>query len=720
MSTIRERTRRLPGWRTLAAWGVSINATMAGGCGPSLPPDLREPAAPATVGQPDDELTSRQHRQIEVFGRTVLNPSHDIQAETRRHAAEELIAMNVPAAIDILDQSLRSGQPQVILPVIDAMASSPQPVQGLLEAAISTMQESSGEALEKLSMVLPRYGPPALDMVSRRALDREVPPVQRIGFIHALGAFRTRDSASRIMALLDGQHPAPREIITAACASLGRLTGLPYDSDVQQWRRWWAEHGDEPVEDWLGNMVQQLSSRITEIEQQIQLHKQANDDIAGRLADTLHELFMVLSPNEQLDRLPELLSDELVPVRQFAMGRVERLLRDSERVPEPVPATLAQRLRDTAEVSPLRLSAAGLLHDLNYQGTAELVAAALNNESDHQIATGYLEILAKRPTQAGLDATLRWLNDPAAGKAAAQALWAIISNDLLEDVRLPAARRAARAALEQQGTPLHARLLAGIGEDQDLARVEGLLDAPDPAARRAVAEGLCWAGRKEPLLRRVGDDEVYPFVVRVLIQGPADLATLRQVAQLAPPEAHHQEWAHAIRALAERLAPADLLAADDMLASLEHVDLQLRAAVLAKVADIPPKTTIPQQRSSLLARLAELRLALGQYELAFDVIQALDGAPMTPALARLRFRAAALAGHYEEAADFNEDVLAWVELLVEAAEPNPLAAVALRKEIQRRFGDQLVGEAQARFENAMERLPPDTVTDGTSRPEPDE
>ena len=173
MSTIRERTRRLPGWRSLAAWGVSINVTMAGGCGPSHPSNLLEPAVPATVDRPDDQLASRQRRQIEVFGRTVLNPSHDILAETRRHAAEELIAMNVPAAIEILDQSLRSGQPEVILPVIDAMASSPQPVQGLLEAAVSTMQDSSGEALEKLSMVLPRYGPPALDMVSRRALDRD-------------------------------------------------------------------------------------------------------------------------------------------------------------------------------------------------------------------------------------------------------------------------------------------------------------------------------------------------------------------------------------------------------------------------------------------------------------------------------------------------------------------------------------------------------------------
>ena len=170
----------------------------------------------------------------------------------------------------------------------------------------------------------------------------------------------------------------------------------------------------------------------------------------------------------------------------------------------------------------------------------------------------------------------------------------------------------------------------------------------------------------------------------------------------------------------ERLAPADLLGADDILASLEHVDLQLRATVLAEVTEFPPQTTISQQRSSLLARLAELRLALGEYELAFDVIQALEGAPMTPALARLRFRAAALAGHYEEAADLNKDVLAWVQLLVEAAEPNPLVAVALGREIQRRFGDQLVGEAQARFEDAIERLPPDALTDGTSRPEPDE
>ncbi|MHC4414107.1 MAG: coiled-coil domain-containing protein [Planctomycetota bacterium] len=707
------RIRRLPGRRPLAAALLASASAMSACSGPPASPDL-DSSEPAATQRPKDQMVTREDRQLLVFSRTVLNPSGDIDPQTRRHAAQELIAMDATEAIDALDEALRSGEPPVVGAVIDAMELSAQPVPGLLPAAVATLQEAQGETLEKLSLLLPRYGPQALDLVAQYAHNRDLPPARRLGPIHALAKFRSRESAVQLMALLDQERAAPPEITAAAGKSLEGLTGLPYGTDAQEWRRWWEKLKDEPIEDWLRIMVTHLSARTTELEQQIQQNKQANHVTAERLAQTLRELFLALSVEDQLDRLPELLGDDLTPVREFAVGRVERRLRDSERVPSPVQDKLAERVRDRTEVPALRLSAARLLNDLQYPATADLVAAAVAEETDQVIAASYLEILAKRPAPSGLDPILLWINDPEAGESAADALWAMITRDIIDEERLPTTRRAARAAFEWRGTAAHAKLLGALGEREDQARVEGLLDAADPGLRRAAAEGLAWAGARDPLLQRAGDEEVYPFAVRVLAQGPADLSTLRSLAELAPPEAHREQWAQAVEAVAGKLFPADLLATDEMLASFGHVDLRLRAAVLARVTDLPPEAAPADLRAALVARLAEIRIALGEFTLAYELGQRLQGVPLTSALTQLKFRAAALAGHYEEAAALNGDALAWVLLLSEIAQEHPDAAVAVREEILRQFEEQLVGEAKVIFDAASERLPPSALTTGSS------
>jgi hypothetical protein len=670
---------------------------------------------PSSSQDKADQQAIRQQRQLEVFDHMVRNPSDAIDPDTRRKAAQELIAMDLPDATERLSEALASGEPMVELAVIDAMEASPEPVEGLLPAAVNALKVSSGLRLEKLSLVLPRYEDPALQQVAMLAADQSEPPARRLGPIYALAAFRSRDAAISLMTLLNEQRNEPPEITAAAGDSLERLTGLPYGSDASQWRRWWDKLKDEPIENWLRIMVMHLSTKTSDLERELHQQDRETAAIADRLVETQRELFLMLPAEEQLGRLPDLLDDELAPVRAFALGRVERRLRDSERIPEPVQQKLVERLNDPNEVPTSRLVAAQLLVDLNHQPTPEHVAAALAAEKDPEIARGYLEILARRSTPTALELMLLWLDDPTAGDAAADAVWAVVTNGTYDEDALPTMRRAARAAYEWRATPSHVRLLGAVGEDDDIQAVVEQLDAAEPAMRRAAAEGLGSAGRLEPLLAHVRDEEVYPFAIRLIARGPQNLETFRDLARLAPPEVHRQEWMVAVRTAAESLEPVELIEADTFLASLPHVDQQLRADVLARVEELPADALTTDQMNSLLSRLARLRIDLGDYQGAWDVVSRNDGAPPDPALRPLGFKAAVLSGHYDEAAAINNDPDAWVRLFDELRVQRPQAAGAVGSEIHRRYGDKLTGDLGERLRMAEELLSRATASADANR-----
>jgi hypothetical protein len=662
----------------------------------------------------------RQQRQLEVFDRTVRNPSADIDPEIRRQAAEELIAMDQPEATARLAEALGSGEPTVETAVIDAMEASPEPVEGLLPTAVTTLGDVSGPRLEKLSLVLSRYGQPALQRVAALARDQNQAPDRRVGAIYALATFRSRDSAVELMSILDEQRAEPPEIISATGGSLERLTGLPYGSEAPEWRRWWDKLKDEPIESWLRIMVLHLSSKTSELEREIHQQDRETDAIAERLVEALRDLFLMLPVEDQLARLPDLLDDDLAPVRAFALGRVERRLRDSERIPELVQQKVAERLTDPNELPTSRLLAARLLNDLNYPSIAELVAGALAEEADPEIARGYLEILARRSTPSALNDMLLWLDDSTAGDAAAEAVWTVITNGTHDPEALPTLRRAARRAYQWRSTPAHVRLLGAIGEDRDIEVVEQQLSAADPAMRRAAAEGLCFAGHLQPLLDHARDDEVYPFALRLRARGPADIDTFRALAELAPPNAHRDEWRRAVEETAERLPPAELIAADTILEALPHVDLQLRAEVLARVADLPPDALPADRLGALLARLVRLRLELGDYQGAYDVVAPNNGAPTTVILQQLRFKVTVLAGHYDEAAAMDATGRTWVHLYDELTVWRPEVAGAVREEIRRRFGDLPEGDLAEVLRVADERMIQATASAepaGTGSPE---
>lgn len=657
-----------------------------------------------------DDLTSQQANQLRIYRSTLMAPTGagtGTDAATRQSAAEELIAMKIPQAIAVLTEAMSSEQEPVVIAVIIALDSTAEPVLELLPAAIATLQNGSPTIVSRLGMVLPKYGYDALEKVASAALDSTMAFTKRLGPISALGSFRSRESAGYLMQLLELQPTEPQEVLIGVCESLQRLTGLPHGKDVNRWRAWWAEHKNEPYENWLRIMVQRLSTRITQLEQQSQKQITSLVDATRRIAEAERELFVRLTPEEQFARLQLLLGEPWTEVRQFAVDRVERLLRDSELPPIEVQDKLAERLSDSKESPALRVSVARLLNDLNYLKIGELVVATLASETEPGRAAAYLEILFKRPTIAGFDPAIKWLGNKDAKSAAADAIWVLLVNGSLNQEQLDKLSVELRQTLSDNAEPGRVRLLAGLGLQSDLAHLEAWLSSDDPLLRSAVAQGFAHARIINPLKQHATDEAVFPHLVQLLSRGPYDVTTLRELAALVAPTAQNQMWTTALVTFSSKLPANLMLQADDALIGITHIDEALRGIILSRGAQLSESALGNNERWPLFMRLSELWIATGKYQQAHDLLLRIDETVTLPNLAQLRFKAAALANQYDLAFGFAGDSAIWVKLLSETVEADPQVAARLRDEISRRFADGLDEQTKAMFDAANAKLPDD-------------
>lgn len=644
-------------------------------------------------------LSEQQQRQLQIFSRIVLNSSPDIAAEIRRNAALELVALGVPEAIDILDQALRSQKAAVMLAAISAMQSSPSPIPQLLDPALAALPTAPESTVESLGWALARYGSDALDGIIQLATQPTNPVSRRFAPIQALSAFDSQAAAAALMGILNDQE-SPAEITVIACESLQRLSGLSYGTDVAQWGQWWREAGSLPAEEWSAYINKSLSRRAAQLQQELQKQRDLNDQVARELQAAYRELYPALATDEQLRRLPALLQNQFAAVREFAVNRVTLLLRDSVRIPIEVQHKLAERLAD--ESAAVRIHAAKALDELNYENVGAAIAARLAGEQSPQVIAAFFEVLVRRPTPAALEVARKALADPAWRDQAAALMWEIHKAAPLNDETLAVVRTDAQRQFRDKRAASLARLLAWIGADDDVPALSELLAADDPAMRAAVAEGFCQRGLRQPLVDRASDPVVYPFALRVVADGRADVASFALLVGLAPDESQRKAWSDAVMKLAAKLSSAHLIAADDALLAASHGDVALREMILARAVALPPDELPNGQRTAAIARLAPMLLERGEAARAHALLDSINC--QAPALPRLCFEAAALAGHYDKAAQLQEDAGAWVSLLARAAQQNLDSAAPLCREILRRFNGRLEPDDQAIVDDISESL----------------
>jgi hypothetical protein len=435
----------------------------------------------------------------------------------------------------------------------------------------------------------------------------------------------------------------------------------------------------------------------------------SQEDIARteqRLAEVYRRLLQALPDDEALAELPTLLQDEMVVIRRLALNRIERILRDQD-VPEEVRDALAGRLDDPD--AGIRLMSAELLVEARLDGIADLVAMRVEDEVDPTVVSGYLRILANQPVATTLPTIRRWIRDPELAAVAAEALWRLAVNGGIPADDMPSTLAAVRATLYTTASAPLARVLAYLGNDEDVELVQPWLDDGNDELVEAVAEGLAARGRLDPLLERAGDNEtIYKIVLNHLRSEPPSVETIREFVRLSPTESQHPAWAEAVAKVAGELDPERTLPAFDILDGSAFATDELRRAVLEPTATGPDTEISTPQRVAVLDRLTPILFRLGEVQLAPQLLEQTpppdDG---VDGLRAWRLEAALRVGEFDRAQELDADPVAWIAVLEELVDTASAAASAVRDEIMTRFAEQLVGDLKTRFDAVSENVADD-------------
>jgi HEAT repeat protein len=648
-------------------------------------------------------LSPQDESNIRLFRTALESPSSDLTL--RKEAAVRLIEIGHPAAIDPLIEHLSGENDELKSAIAHALNTAERPPIELLKPATKALRTASRSTRDLLALALPRFGPAAHRILHEVVHDQAREPEERLGAIAAMGTLRTRDAAASLIELLDARRDEPEAIINAACAALQVATGMRFGNDIQRWRQWWKEAGDLSPEEWLSKLVMRLTEALAAAELNIEQERSRTARAHQRLGQAFRELFPRLELEEQLRSLPVLLDDSWPILREFAVDRIARLLRDSVRIPVEVQDKLAERIGD--EASAIRLQAARLLDQMNYEAVAAGLSERLVVETNDDVVEAFLDILARRPAAVAFPAVAPRLDSARHGERAALVLWEIVNQATIEPEQLALVSDPSRREERLRRSPVHARLLARVTPANELEPIIALLDGEDAAMKQAVAEGLARRGEVQPLLDRIGDEQIYPHAIRAIARSDSPWPAFRQMLTLPPPSVHETVWRDQLHALAARLPAEQGLEADDLLASVNGMPLDLRIRLLQRrLGQNDNGNGMPLElRSALTLRLAELLMRTEQPQLALERLESSVEVAALPAATPLRFRALVRTGQYDRAQQLVPDPQTWVNLLAQWVEQRPDQAALLHQQIGSRFGDQLNGELREQLNSVAERLP---------------
>ena len=687
---------------------------LAFGCSTTMSPADPAGAAPGAIGpanqtdQNDDEpqLTERQQRQIDLIAPILLDATNGPDDGRRLAAAQELLALQLDNADQILKQALTSNHPNQMNAVLRALITGERVPDSLVTTALEILPMAPKPAQDTLRRFLAQHEADVLEAVSATALDPSVAAEHRLNAIGALGAFRTRDAADRLITLLKTDRQEPEAIVSAACDALTRLTRLPYGNQPDTWRTWWVQAKNQTREQWLVDQVQRLATERSELERELTLQRQRVTRIEQRVVDVLRDLFRALPSDvdQQLAPLPTLLDDELVVVREFAIERIRFISRDHE-IPASLQDALSARLDDSD--AGIRARASRLLQELNYPGLNESLATRLADETSFDVIETYITLLADRPTRSALPALIRRIGDPNLCDPACRATWRVLqlkSDEPIEPEQLEAIRTAVTSAIALRETAPLVRLAAYLADDDQVAQYETHLDSEDNAVRTAVAEGLASRMRLDPLLSRADDAVIYPITVRALVARQPNVDALQALIQFSPPdESTAGAWSDALGQMLARIAPPQLIAADDLLVQAGTAP-ELRIGLLSRAAGMTAEQLPVEQRTEVAIRLAQIHVSRAQYLKAHQELETIAATNGSAELKALRFKAALLSGHYNRAAELQPQAEPWIEQLALVVGNDDALAGRIQAEIEQRFGESLNDDMKTRLEALRNKI----------------
>ena len=657
--------------------------------------------SPPLLAQVSDPV-DRDDQRLAIYTVTLMGDVGPVDAATRSAAAMELIRMEHTKADAVLAQAMRSARPQVMRAVFIALGQETPAAESLLEIALEVLPTAPPESSEALALLLARsatHAPAIIDRIQAIAVDPAVKEQHRIAAITALGEFRHTpvQAAALLMQLLKQAHVQSPDIIAATTASLGTLTGLPPNEDVDIWIQWWAANRDRPAERWLADMVQALSRRVTALE-----HRNADESarataMTARLIEVHDDLWPLLSIEAQSKRLPLLLADALPALRAFGLRRAAVLLRDGNAT-DAAHRGVLECLRD--ESPDIRLDAATLLPELAPDQVQTAVTQRLQLETDVDVANALLLFCTSRPELNVPSAIIaRHLAHARTCTNAGDALWHRLNTRPPPDTSKALLDAIAAAHLANPDADLR-HLSAALGDTAAADALVELLESDVPQERTRTAEALRRNGRLEPILACADDPAVFPVVVRA-VGASADLRAFDALAALTPPNEHAPIWQAALLRTAGTTTAADRLHVDDVLSTIDGIDPAARIDLL--VMAVAPEQDV-DLRLGAAGRLVPLLTATGEDRAIMALVDSLPAQQRPSSLDDAAFVAALRAKQFDAAAALQDDPRPWVQAFEAMKTGRPELADMVRTEIVRRFNEGLSESLRGRLGMAADPL----------------
>jgi len=637
-----------------------------------------------------------------LYKETLQDPSTDRGPASRRAAAIALLIAGSDEAMQILSDSLNSGDPTQLQAVLGALSTQDKPEPRLQNSALMAVDDCPAANRSALGGLLARYSetsPGILKELINRSENRTADISSRETAIVCLGEFHS-DAAEATSTLIEllRESDQPR-IVAATNLSLEQLTGIR-NQTRSQWRLWWQDHKDRPPSSWMRETIQVQNRRISELEGTVQRDQERDQLVINRLIGVYRELWPLLPVEEQLDSIPGMLRDDLADVRRFGVDRVAVLLRDGQATAAIEEAVL-ESLEDTdLEV---RRKVAALLAELSNPDLTDLLAERLNMESDPIVLNSTLRFLQARGSRKHLPSVLPMLGREQTREAAMATTWAF-----LRDATTPAETRAAVLeaieSLESPSTsPEEKALLVLVSPEDRIMEFEPWLADSDPVIRSAVATAMLRRDQIDLVLSRGDDFAIYPTAIEAAMSLPLDqpMDRVNQIITLEPPQDSQTEiWEQAILTASELIPPRDQMTLDDRLASNGLVGQSLRIRILDQAQ--AGESIAETDRAMILKRLAPLLIETNKSKTAVILLEPFY--KTNDELARLRFMAALHDRDFDSAYTVNDQLTQWLSAYEGLREAHPDISVAVRDEITQRFNGDLDSQTRARLDISVDPM----------------
>ena len=338
----------------------------------------------------------------------------------------------------------------------------------------------------------------------------------------------------------------------------------------------------------------------------------------------------------------------------------------------------------------LRILTGTLLLELNDPELGARVAMLLPSEHSLDASEAFILILRAKPDADSFEPLLQRLPEVSLSGPAAEALWALLQEDLLLPAQTAELRAATGALLETHHSPALARLMAATGLEGELLALGMQLAEVDDTMAAAIAEGFLHLERRDLLLPHASRSAIMPYAIRSFHADPMDTGVFQDLLDLQPDEAYRELWLSVMRSSLRRLGAGEIMTCVELLHDRDHVTEDVRKTILLDLVTTPPADLAVDMHAALLGKVIPLLISAGDALQGLELLLAFEDVAATPSLAEAHLDLALLSGYFDLAFELNPDPASWMDRIEKWADAWPDAMRAAADEIgKERFSPQI-------------------------------